>query len=601
MTSSAPNGRITLLFSDIEGSTALWESCPDAMTRALREHDALFRETSTALGGYEVKAEGDAFMIAFSEPMAAFRFAVVVQENLGNMPWPSELLETQRKLGILGKLGIRVRMGICEGEPDSRVNPTTGRMDYFGPMVNLAARLCDMGHGAQVIVSDDCLPKDRELSGAVIEPIGPVTIRGFQQSQTVSQLVSGSWWPMDFPPLRLDRVAPGLKSPRAEREETLADHVAAACDKLLAQTVVERRAGLPDEAERHLTCLDATARWLDDPERLVEGWMEMARAHANRNDNARALTLANDAVDIARLQLSDSHLIQTLKLRTRVLTWGQRFEEARETIDEAMQIAQRIGDENEVLLVEANDADIRRLEGKLEEAEKLFEHAIEAMEARGLSADARKQRELLMVAYIEDGDPRGMLHGQMLAEHFHSLGMLTREASTKANMALYHLDQNDEAAFLELQQFSAEAFRYAGHEQFVNGLMVNEAFLHLQRGRLAQAKAVLKRIEDFLKSEPAKERSETLLLWTLIHLFSGDVELAAASAQEGLPLAEEDGEFIGPVKVSLLRACGYLAGDELAKAKAVFEKIERPKSTTCRVSWRLLGRLLGLGTDRRLA
>ena len=406
---------------------------------------------------------------------------------------------------------------------------------------------------------------------------------------------------MDFPPLRLDRVAPPPKSPRSEREETLKDHVAAACDKLLAQTVVERRAGLPLEADRHLTCLDATARWLDDPERLIEGWLEMARAHANRNQNDRALELVDDAVDVARLQLSDAHLIQALKLRTRVLTWAQRFQEARETIDEALQIAQRIGDENEALLVAANDADIYRLEGHLKKAEERFEQAIEAMEARGLASEARTQRVLLMVAYIEDGDPRGMLHGQVLSEQFQSLGMVTREASTKANMALFHLDQNDEDAFFEMQRFSVESFRYAGMDVAVNALSVNEAFFHLQRGRLARAKTVLERIRDFLESEGPKERSETLLLWTLIHLFSGDVDLAAASAAEGLPLAAQDREFIGPVKVALLRSCALLSADQLEDAKLVFLAIARPKSTTCRVAWRLLGRLLGLETDRSLA
>ncbi len=76
--------------------------------------------------------------------------------------------------------------------------------------------------------------------------------------------------------------------------------------------------------------------------------------------------------------------------------------------------------------------------------------------------------------------------------------------------------------------------------------------------------------------------------------------MAAASAAEGLPLAAQDREFIGPVKVALLRSCALLSVDQLEDAKAVFLTVERPKSTTCRVAWRLLGRLLGLETDRGL-
>ncbi len=589
-----PTGRVTILFSDIEGSTALWESCPEAMTRALREHDTLFRETAATLGGYEVKAEGDAFMIAFETPETAFRFAVVVQENLGNMPWPRELLETQRERGMVGKLGVRVRMGIAEGAPESRVNPTTQRMDYFGPSVNLAARLCDMAHGAQVIISEPCLADDLEIGGAVLESLGHFTIRGFTEPQGVAQLVSGSWWPMEFPPLRLDRVAPPPKSARSEREETLTDHVAAACDKLLAQTVVERRSGMPDEARRHLDCLEATARWLDDPERLVEGWHQMALVLANQNDNPGALELSSDALDVARLQLSDAHLVRSLRAQTRHLTWNGQFDAARECMDEAAQIARRLGDENELVVVQALEADICRLEGRLEEAEQRFEDAIEVMERRGLGSEARRQRNLLMVAYVESGDPRCLLHAELLIEQFQSLGMLTQEASTKANLSLYYLDQNEQEAFDELTRFCTEAFRYAGIDFALTSIAVNEAFFHLQRGRLDEAKARLERIAHILEKEPAKERSETLLLWSLLHLFRGDLALAKETASTGIPMALQDLEFIGPIKVSLLQVCAHLASHEHGKAQEIFLALERPNSTTCRVAWRLLGRLLDL-------
>lgn len=595
MSSPAPSGDVALLFSDIEGSTALWDACPDGMARALREHDTLFRETSATLGGYEVKAEADSFMIAFQNTQMALRFAIVVQENLANMNWPAGLLKAQRDLGVEGRLGLRVRMGINQGTVDARENPNTGRMDYFGPAVNLAARLCGMAHGAQVIVTDRSLGDDDGMVGAVISTLGKLEIRGFQASQALSQLVSGSWWPMDFPPLRLDRMSPEPKAKHQDRGETLSDHVSAACDKLLAQSVVDRRAGQPSKAERHLVCLEATTKWLDDPDRLFEGYVEKSLFHAARKEGEIALRLAEDAVTITRLRLSDSQLIVALRLKTRCLTWLARFADARATIDEAMQIAMRIGDEVEALLVEANGADISRLEGQFDEAEQHFEHAIEALESQGLHGEVRVQRKGLALSYLERGDPRGVLHAEILIDQYQSLGQVRDEAMMKGNLSLYHLDQDNEDAFLELHDFFQTTFHELGNNVYLAASDINEGWCHLQRGRYQKVQSVLDQSDGVLNE--AKDRSEILLLRSLAHLFSGDRVAARSAAEQGLPPAREDGEFIGPMKVDLLNTVLSLARGDRLGAHVHYQSMTRPNSVGCRVAWRLLGQTLSPDTE----
>ena len=89
----APTGTVTLVFTDIEGSTALWEHLGADFQPALDLHDALLRSAIADHDGYEVKTEGDAFMVAFAEATDAVRFCLDVQERLHEADWPSRLLE----------------------------------------------------------------------------------------------------------------------------------------------------------------------------------------------------------------------------------------------------------------------------------------------------------------------------------------------------------------------------------------------------------------------------------------------------------------------------------------------------------------------------
>ena len=77
-----PSGTVTLLFTDIEGSTRLWEAHPDAMRDALSRHDVVVRDAVEAAGGYVFKTVGDAFCVAFAAATDAVRAAVAVQQAL---------------------------------------------------------------------------------------------------------------------------------------------------------------------------------------------------------------------------------------------------------------------------------------------------------------------------------------------------------------------------------------------------------------------------------------------------------------------------------------------------------------------------------------
>ena len=158
----APIGRVALVFTDIKGSTSLWERDAIAMHDAILVHNRIMRELLAEVGGYEVKTEGDAFMLAFWSVRDALEWCTRVQMALLEEPsWPAAVLaapvglERRGPDGVLLYRGVSVRMGIHVGAPVAEPDPTTGRMDYFGPVVNRAARVCSAADGGQIFVSMD--------------------------------------------------------------------------------------------------------------------------------------------------------------------------------------------------------------------------------------------------------------------------------------------------------------------------------------------------------------------------------------------------------------------------------------------------------------
>jgi predicted ATPase/class 3 adenylate cyclase len=206
-----PSGTVTLLFTDVQGSTRLWEAEPEPMAVALRRHDEILRSTIEAAGGYVFKTVGDAFCAAFWSAPAAVTAVLAAQQSLGAQRWP-----TSRP--------ILVRMGLHTGACEERDG------DYFGPVVNRAARLEAAAHGGQVLVSGATaeLLAGSLPTGARLKDLGLHRLKDLGRPEQVFQL-EASFLVSDFPPLasldnpELPNNLPALLSAFIGREKELDD------------------------------------------------------------------------------------------------------------------------------------------------------------------------------------------------------------------------------------------------------------------------------------------------------------------------------------------------------------------------------------------
>ncbi|HLK59825.1 MAG TPA: adenylate/guanylate cyclase domain-containing protein, partial [Chthonomonadaceae bacterium] len=179
-----PTGTITFLFTDIEGSTRLWDRFPEAMRLALERHDALLKAAIEAHHGYVFKTVGDAFCAAFSNAPDALNAALEAHLALAAQEW-----------GETGQ--IRVRMGLHTGNAQERDN------DYFGPTLNRVARLQGIGHGQQTLLSQTTynLVSGSVPQGAVLSDLGLHRLKDLSEPVHVWQLLHPSL-PQTFPPLK---------------------------------------------------------------------------------------------------------------------------------------------------------------------------------------------------------------------------------------------------------------------------------------------------------------------------------------------------------------------------------------------------------------
>ena len=192
----APEGEVTFVFTDVQNSTKLWELAADGMNKALERHDSLLRMLLQVYKGYEVKTEGDAFMVTFFNPFDAVRWCLACQTALLENVWPEDVLaqpsgKQEWRNGQMVFNGIRIRMGIHFGHPACRRNPITGRMDYFGPVVNRSARVSDSAHGGQVVCTAEVA--DRLTAGIAAGEFPTSTLHlkdlGFHRYKGITELV----------------------------------------------------------------------------------------------------------------------------------------------------------------------------------------------------------------------------------------------------------------------------------------------------------------------------------------------------------------------------------------------------------------------------
>ncbi len=179
-----PAGIVTFLFTDIEGSTRLWERVPGAMQTALARHDAILRETIESHGGRVFKTVGDAFLTVFGSVADAVGAALDGQRALGAEPW--------------GETGpLRVRMAIHAGPAEEREG------DYLGPTLNRLARLVSAGRGTQTLLSEVARDLVRAAlpDGASLRDLGSHRLRDLQRPEHIYQLLHADL-PADFPPPR---------------------------------------------------------------------------------------------------------------------------------------------------------------------------------------------------------------------------------------------------------------------------------------------------------------------------------------------------------------------------------------------------------------
>jgi predicted ATPase/class 3 adenylate cyclase len=179
---------VTFLFTDVEGSTRLWEVYPEAMKDALARHDEILRDAIAAHGGHVVKTTGDGFHAVFANVGDALGTAAVAQLALYGEPW-----------GVPD--GLRVRMGLHTCQVEIRDG------DYYGSGVNRAARLMSVAHGGQVVVSAATAELARETAFE-LRDLGEHRLAGLARPERVSQLCAVGLV-VEFPPLRSVDVLPG--------------------------------------------------------------------------------------------------------------------------------------------------------------------------------------------------------------------------------------------------------------------------------------------------------------------------------------------------------------------------------------------------------
>ncbi len=189
-----PSGTVTFLFTDIEGSTTMWEDYPDQMQEALARHDQIIRGAIEARGGYVFKMIGDACCAAFGNAREALEATLAAQRALFAEDWHEGT-------------PIRVRMALHTGVPEEKDG------DYFGPPVNRVARLLSAGHGGQILLSAVTYGLVRDVlrhmePGAELRDLGEYRLRDLRYTERISQLIVPDL-PSDFPPPKGELISGG--------------------------------------------------------------------------------------------------------------------------------------------------------------------------------------------------------------------------------------------------------------------------------------------------------------------------------------------------------------------------------------------------------
>lgn len=197
------DGTIAFVFTDIEGSTALWDRSKTTMTKALDVHHNVIRKVIERYNGYEVKTIGDSFMIALSSADAALLLANDIQKDLLHADWPTELANMpsgcSEFVNVRGEKmakrvynGLRVRIGIHvgkhsdlkdgEGQVQTKYDEVAKGYDYYGPAVNAASRIESLAFGGQTLLSSEVHSQlsDAIKESSLLHVVGALRLKGIE-------------------------------------------------------------------------------------------------------------------------------------------------------------------------------------------------------------------------------------------------------------------------------------------------------------------------------------------------------------------------------------------------------------------------------------
>jgi class 3 adenylate cyclase/ABC-type phosphate transport system substrate-binding protein len=224
----------TVAFTDIQASTRLWAAAPHAMGPALDQHHSIMRQLIAKHQGFEVKTIGDSFMVAFMEARNAAEFALDIQSAFMDAKWASVIDEVYREqltemtlkkdershrlrvrnsnkdLYAQDWNGIRVRVGVHTATGEIRYDSVTQSYDYYGTVVNTAARIESVAHGGQILISEEAFlsayPEGAPKNVNTVD-LGPQELRGLSAPVLLTELTASRFQGRLFPRLRLEKAA----------------------------------------------------------------------------------------------------------------------------------------------------------------------------------------------------------------------------------------------------------------------------------------------------------------------------------------------------------------------------------------------------------
>lgn len=185
-----PSGTLTLLLSELGGSTHLASFLGDRYAAVVEQHRLFLREIYSRWNGHEVLLKGDSLFVVFSRSIEAVSAAVEVQRAMAATKWAKDLQ-------------LRVRIGIHTGEP------ALVHSEYIGVDVDRVIRICEAAHAGQVLISESAQALvERKLPlGVMLRELGDFRLRGLDEPERIFQLIIPGL-PSDFPRLRTENAAP---------------------------------------------------------------------------------------------------------------------------------------------------------------------------------------------------------------------------------------------------------------------------------------------------------------------------------------------------------------------------------------------------------